>query len=303
MQRARRRRAGGKAGLTRAAMTTAPSSAPPTSPSTPSPSRSSSATPGRPSSWPSTSTRAACRRNGKPATTSTWPKRTPCAARSAKPSTPSKKPSASHPKKPGSTTSAAPSPATSSSSPGYGPGLNSANSPNASASCRDASARGYRAHPWHSPTNVQREKGRPMRLPGRQIREPGFLTFCEASCVSTYSGGAGCFTKPDRSRRLSTARPAMTPAVAAWASGRERIARRHRAVLSVSPHGFHTVSIALACTRHRLLASEGASCARAIRLVRAQHICGGGIITGQELWVARRVHSWWLLTAAAQIGK
>ena len=52
--------------------------------------------------------------------------------RSAKPSTLSKKPSASHRRKPASTTPDEPSPATCSNSPGYAPGQNYATSPSAS---------------------------------------------------------------------------------------------------------------------------------------------------------------------------
>ncbi len=81
----------------RTATTTEPSSDPPTWPSTPCPSRSNSATPGKPSNSASRPARATCRPNGRPATTSTWPRLMPCAARSAKPQVPTHKSRPRHP--------------------------------------------------------------------------------------------------------------------------------------------------------------------------------------------------------------
>ena len=131
----------------RTATTTEPNSAPPTSPSTPSASPSNSATPGRPSSSATRSTPPACHQNDRPGTYSTWPRPTPCDARSAKPCTPSKKPNASPPRKPASTTSAEPSPASCSSSPAYGHDQNYATSPNDSAYCPSRPSRACLAAP------------------------------------------------------------------------------------------------------------------------------------------------------------
>lgn len=140
----------------------------------------------------------------KPATASTWPKRTLCAARSAKHSTPRRKPSASLLRKSGSTTSAAPSPATSFSSPGCGPGPNSANLPNASASSRDEPRRPDRISDPRDGKLPERGSHRQARL---AVKTQSAKSCCCLLGRSTISRGRRSEMEPGRPFRRDAKEP------------------------------------------------------------------------------------------------